>query len=112
MMVLASLFRTVNRRDGMDIVLTGRSVAAPEAARMGLINQSVPADRLDETVDALAATLAEKPSAAMLLGMRAIHDQEAWDFDTALDELQGRLFEVLQTDDAKAGIAAFLTKRS
>ena len=112
MMVLASLFRTVSRRDGMDIVLTGRSVAAPEAARMGLINQSVPADRLDETVDALAATLAEKPPAAMLLGMRAIHDQEAWDFDTALDELQGRLFEVLQTDDAKAGIAAFLTKRS
>lgn len=112
MMVLASLFRTVNRRDGMDIVLTGRSVLAPEAAEMGLINRAVPADQLDATVDELATTLADKPRGAMRLGLKAIEDQEQWDFETALGELQGRLFDVLQTEEARAGIAAFLEKRA
>jgi enoyl-CoA hydratase/carnithine racemase len=112
MMVLASLFRTVSRKDGMDIVLTGRSVLAPEAQQMGLINRSVPADALDSTVTELAATLAAKPPGAMRLGLKAIEDQEAWDFETALSELQVRLFEALQTDEARAGIEAFLKKRA
>ncbi len=112
MMVLASLFRTVSRKDGMDIVLTGRSVLAPEAQQMGLINRSVPADALDSTVNELAATLAAKPPGAMRLGLKAIEDQEAWDFETALGELQVRLFEALQTDEARAGIEAFLKKRA
>ena len=42
MMVLASLFRTVNKRDGIDLVLSGRKVTAPEAVQMGLINRAVP----------------------------------------------------------------------
>ena len=98
--------------DGMDIVLTGRSVLAPEAAEMGLINRAVPADQLDAAVDELATTLADKPRGAMRLGLKAIEDQEQWDFETALGELQGRLFEVLQTEEARAGIAAFLEKRA
>lgn len=40
-----------------EYLMTGGLIAAPEAAKMGLINRSVPADKLDEEVDAYAAKL-------------------------------------------------------
>lgn len=112
MMVLASLFRTVNRRDGMDLVLTGRTILAPEAERMGLIHRSVEANELETAVNELAATLAAKPPGAMRLGLKAIEDQSQWDFETALQQLHGRLAEALNTEEAQQGIADFLDKQS
>jgi enoyl-CoA hydratase/carnithine racemase len=111
MMVLASLFRTVSKRDGLDLVLTGRKIDAAEAVRMGLINQAVPADVLDETVSSLATTLASKPPAAIQMGLAAFHDQHTLEFEAALSMLQERLMAVLNTEDAQEGILAFLQKR-
>jgi len=111
MMVLASLFRTVSKRDGLDLVLTGRKIDATEAARMGLINQAVPPELLDETVASLASTLASKPPAAMTMGLSAYQEQETLEFEAALGMLQDRLMAVLSTEDAQEGILAFLQKR-
>ena len=111
MMVLASLFRTVSKRDGLDMVLTGRKVSATEAVSMGLINQAVSADHLDAAVATLAETLANKPPAAIRMGLAAYHEAEQLDFEAALPFLQGQLMEVLGTEDAQEGIMAFLAKR-
>lgn len=111
MMVLASLFRTVSKRDGLDLVLTGRKIDAAEAVRMGLINQAVPADLLDETVATLAMTLASKPPAAITMGLSAYQEQETLEFEASLSMLQDRLMDVLKTEDAQEGILAFLQKR-
>jgi len=111
MMVLASLFRTVSKRDGLDLVLTGRKIDAPEAVRMGLINRAVPADQLDIEVAALAQTMASKPPAAIQLGLAAYHKQEQMAFDDALSFLSEQLMAVLSTEDAQEGIMAFLQKR-
>ncbi len=111
MMVLASLFRTVSKRDGLDLVLTGRKIDAAEAVRMRLINQAVPAGILDETVSSLAATLASKPPAAIKMGLSAYQEQETLEFEAALNMLQERLMAVLNTEDAQEGILAFLQKR-
>ena len=40
-----------------EYLMTGDLIAAPEAVQMGLINRAVPADRLDEEVDAYVAKL-------------------------------------------------------
>lgn len=111
MMVLASLFRTVNKRDGIDLVLSGRKVHAEEAVRMGLINRVVPHDELDEATTTLAHMLASKPPAAVRLGLTAYHAQERLDFEEALPFLQEQLMGVLSTEDAQEGIMAFLQKR-
>lgn len=111
MMVLASLFRTVSKRDGLDLVLTGRKIDAAEAVRMGLINQAVPAELLDETVASLAETLASKPPAAIKMGLSAYQEQETLEFEASLNMLQDRLMDVLKTEDAQEGILAFLQKR-
>ena len=65
-------------------MLTGRTILAPEAERMGLIHRSVDANELDTAVNELADTLAAKPPGAMRLGLNAIEDQSQWDFETAL----------------------------
>ena len=58
----------------IDICLTGRRVAAPEAYAIGLANQVVPAEGLDAAVDALVAALlavdrdAATETKALLLG--------------------------------------------
>ena len=111
MMVLASLFRTVSKRDGLDLVLTGRKIDAQEAVRMGLINQAVPSEQLDETVQQLAQTMAQKPPAAIRLGLAAYHKQAQLTFEEALPYLSEQLMAVLSTEDAQEGIMAFLQKR-
>jgi len=112
MMVLASLFRTVNKRDGIDLVLTGRKITAHEAVQMGLINRAVSADDLDTATAELAATIANKPPAAIRMGLNAYHHQENLAFEDALPYLQSQLMEVLGTEDAQEGIMAFLQKRT
>ena len=111
MMVLASLFRTVSKRNGLDLVLTGRKIDAQEAVRMGLINQAVPSEKLDETVQQLAQTMAQKPPAAIRLGLAAYHKQAQLTFEEALPYLSEQLMAVLSTEDAQEGIMAFLQKR-
>jgi enoyl-CoA hydratase/carnithine racemase len=111
MMVLASLFRTVSKRHGLDLVLTGRKFLAPEAVQMGLINRAVPAMDLDGATAELANTIANKPPAAIRMGLAAYHQQENLEFSEALPYLQEQLMEVLGTEDAQEGIMAFLQKR-
>ncbi len=111
MMVLASLFRTISRRDGLDMVLTGRKIDAASAVRIGLISTAVPSAGLDAAVNELAHTLASKPPAAVRLGLSAYNAQEELDFEAALPFLQEQLFACLETEDAQEGIMAFLQKR-
>ena len=111
MMVLASLFRTVSKRNGLDLVLTGRKFSANEAEDMGLINRAVPSEQLDEEVAALAQTIASKPPMAIRLGLQAYHQQEQKSFEDALPFLSEQLMAVLGTEDAQEGIMAFLQKR-
>lgn len=112
MMVLASLFRTVPKRHGLDLVLTGRKVSAAEAVQMGLISRAVPRDQLDQAVQMLAETLAAKPPAAIRLGLEAYHRQSEQTFSEALPMLSEQLMAVLSTEDAQEGIMAFLAKRA
>jgi enoyl-CoA hydratase/carnithine racemase len=50
--------RLIGRGRALDLILSARSVLAPEALAMGLVNQVVSADKVLETALALAKTLA------------------------------------------------------
>jgi len=111
MMVMASLFRTVPKRKGLELILTGERISADEAAQMGLITRAVPSDELDNAVATLAAALANKPPAAVRLGLEAYHAQSEKDLAEALPYLQDMLMKCLSTEDAQEGVMAFLQKR-
>lgn len=108
---MVALSRNVARKAAMEMLLTGDFVEAEDAQRIGLVNQVVTPEKLEEAFDALLGRLLDKPPAVIGLGKRAFYRQlemgleEAYAFTTEVmvDNAVGRDFE--------EGVAAFLEKR-
>jgi enoyl-CoA hydratase/carnithine racemase len=110
-MVMAGLFRVMPKRAGLDFCMRGQAIDSKKAEEWGLINQSVPSDQLDETVDKLASDLANLAPGTMQFGLEAYVNQDAMNFDEALPYLGKKSAETFAGPDAQEGIAAFLEKR-
>lgn len=110
-MVMASLFRVMPARAGLDFIMRGYRIDAAEAVRFGLANQAVPHESLDETVAALAQELAELAPGTMRLGLEAYRRQEDLSVEQALPYLQEMLGKTIASPDAREGIMAFMQKR-
>ena len=54
MMIMATIFRNVPRKRGLELIMTGDKISAAEAATIGLITRSVPRADLESEVSALA----------------------------------------------------------
>ena len=111
MMIGAFIFRNVLRKKAMEMILLGERLNAQEALAMGLITRVVPADRLDETVDAILQSLTAKSSIGIRIGKEAFHDSAGMSLEEALDVLAMKFLTVASTEDAREGITAFLEKR-
>ncbi len=111
-MVMAGLFRVMPKRAGLDFCMRGQAIDANKAQEWGLINQSVPVDLLDETVDKLAKDLANLAPGTMQFGLEAYVNQDDMNFDEALPYLGKKSAETFAGPDAQEGIAAFLEKRN
>jgi enoyl-CoA hydratase/carnithine racemase len=111
MMIMATIFRNVGRKRGLELILTGDRVSAAEAEKIGLITRAVPRASHDEEVGKLAAKLAEKSPLVTKMGLAAFHHTADLELGPALEYLQGQLMAVLSTEDAREGLMAFLEKR-
>ncbi len=103
--------RLVGKGRALDVILSGRMVAADEALHMGLVNRVVsPDDLLDEAEKTLREIMAMGPL-AVRLSIEAVDRG----FDQSLDEglsLEANTFGLLAaTADMKEGMTAFLEKR-
>ncbi|MDB4966096.1 MAG: Enoyl-CoA hydratase [Myxococcales bacterium] len=112
MMIMATIFRNVPRKRGLELIMTGDKISAAQAAEMGLITRAVPREKLAEEVDALAAKLASKSPVVMQLGLEAFYRVQDMELEPALQHLQGQLMAVLGTEDAREGLMAFMEKRA
>ncbi len=112
MMITAELTRSVGRKRVLEMMLTGAKLSAADALACGLVTRVVPHDQLETATLALASELAVKSPIVMQLGLRAFYRSQDMELEPQLKYLQGELGRVLATDDAKEGIAAFLTKRA
>lgn len=59
------LVRAVGEQAALEICLTGRTVGAEEAVRLGLVRAVVPVEELQEAVDDLVAAVIASPEAAV-----------------------------------------------
>ncbi|MCF7935362.1 MAG: enoyl-CoA hydratase/isomerase family protein [Synergistales bacterium] len=106
------LMRTVGRKKALEMVLTGRMIPAEEARDLGIVNEVVPAEQLEEATEDFARKLAAKSPLAIAAGKRGLYATENMPLDQAI-EYAGELFAGLAaTEDAGEGIAAFLEKRT
>ena len=105
------LCRLVGRGRALDLLLSGRAIAADEALRIGLVERVVPAAELLPAARAWATELAEKPPLALRYLLEAVDRggeaplAEAQALEAALVGL------VASTADMREGTAAFLEKR-
>ena len=111
LIVMAPILRSVGRKRGMLMILSGEQVSAREAFEMGLVSRVVPRVELDAAVDALARTLAGYSPTALGLAKEAATTATGLEYSAALRYLREMLTLVAMSDDAKEGIAAFFEKR-
>ena len=111
-MITVPLVRSMPPKKVLELMLTGRRVAADEAERIGFVNRVVPAADLDGAVADLAGQLAAKSPAIVKLGRDSFYG--VWDLAArdALAQLHAMLTINSQTEDAREGIAAFVEKRA
>ena len=103
--------RLIGVSRAMEMAFTGGKVSAEEALRIGLVNQVVPGDRLQATVNEFARKLASLPTRTIGLTKRAI--DAAWnaELESQLDLEATFQAEAAKTRDYREGVAAFVEKR-
>jgi len=109
--VSAFLALQIGDKRSRDLLLTGRLFDAGEAYRLGLVNEVVDADALDQRVLELAQTLAANSPESLAATKRLLAAQnKAW-LDAAITQALDANARARETEDFKEGIAAFLEKR-
>lgn len=103
--------RLIGRSQALYYLLTGDNIPADEAYRLGLVNQVVPASELMATAEALAARLAKGPPIAMRRIIEAVDDGLDTSMEAGLENEGQKMIEVTETEDAAAGIIAFVMKQ-
>ena len=103
--------RQIPLKKAMGYLLTGRDMSAAEAAELGLINEVVPAERLDEAVESWVQDILR----CAPLAIRAIKQCVMEGLDYSLAEAMSREYKWenrrKESDDSKEGPRAFAEKR-
>ncbi|QLG47707.1 enoyl-CoA hydratase/isomerase family protein [Natrinema halophilum] len=102
------LMKALTRKRCLELILTGELIDAETALEWGLINRVVPEGDHLEAAMGLAETMAAKSPMAVQMGKQAFYEMVELDYDEALDYSNEQFAALCTTDDANAGIEAFL----
>ena len=105
------LLRQVGEKQARDLLLTGRIFGADEAAKLGLINEIVPADKLMARARELAALLMENSASSLRATKQLLNDHARMELDAHIEAAVRENAAIRTTADFREGITAFLEKR-
>ena len=108
---MVALSRNIGRKKAMEMLLTGTPVSAKDAAAMGLVNVVTTPEKLDETVQGLAALIASKSGKVLAIGKRAFYEQIELGMADAYTYASAVMAKNMLEPDASEGLDAFLGKR-
>ncbi len=108
---LVGIGRNMHRKHAMELALTGDMVSAEDAARMGLINRTVPEAQLRAAVEELAQRIASKSAQGLRSGKAAFYRQIDMPVEEAFEYAREEMIKVLTCEDSDEGIRAFFEKR-
>jgi cyclohexa-1,5-dienecarbonyl-CoA hydratase len=97
----------------LELLLSGRLLDCAEAERLGLVTWRVPTAELEQKSSEISKRLTAKSGAVTRRIKRAVQAARGRSFADALAETE-RIYleELLGTEDASEGVAAFLAKRT
>ena len=97
----------------LELLLSGRLLDCAEAARLGLVTWRVPAADLESKIAEISTRITSKSAAVTRRIKRAVQAARGRAFSEALAETERIYLEdLLGTEDAREGVAAFLDKRA
>jgi enoyl-CoA hydratase len=105
------LTRAIGKARAMDLILTGRTIGAVEAERMGLVSRVV---NPDETLDAaieLATRIAGQAPVAVLAAKESIKQADELPLSSGLQHERRAFYLLFASEDQGEGMAAFVEKR-
>ena len=105
------LLRQVGEKQARDLLLTGRIISAEEAARMGLVNEIVPPEKLMARARELAALLLENSPASLRATKKLLNDHAHAELDAQIEAAVRENAAVRMTADFREGVTSFLEKR-
>lgn len=108
---MVALTRAIGQKRAMQMLLTGTLIDARTAADWGLVNEVVPADRLEARTRELAGQIAAASSMVIGIGKEAFYAQIDRDQRSAYDYAKMVMTMNAMAADAQEGMCAFLEKR-
>jgi enoyl-CoA hydratase len=106
------LSRAVGSARAMELILTGRTIDAREAERLGMVSRVVPAEETLDRALALGVAIAALPPLAVRAAKAAIKAAQELPLADGLALEQRTFFGLFASADQKEGMAAFAEKRA
>jgi len=103
--------RLIGVAKACELMFTGKVIDAKEAEKIGLVNQVVPADRLEIAIKEVAFRLAKGPAMAIALQKISLYQGLTMDLSTAIEWEARAMSLCMLSEDMKEGIRAFKEKR-
>jgi len=105
------LTRVMGKQRAMEMILTGRRIAAKEALQLGIVNMVTSKRNWLEEAVALAQVVARRPPIAAKLAKQAVLAADEMSLSAGLTH-ERRLYELaMATEDRVEGMQAFIEKR-
>ncbi|MCO6185858.1 enoyl-CoA hydratase [Rhizobium sp. L1K21] len=108
---MVAVSRAANRKQAMEMLLTGETIDAGTAKEFGLVNRIVPKQYLQQVVDKYTATLMSKSPVILKIGKEAFYRQVEMPLEEAYAYTAQVMTENMLERHAEEGVGAFLNKR-
>jgi len=95
----------------LELILTGDTIDADRAERIGLVNRVIASDELIETAHSIAERIAQNGPTAVKAAKRSVMKGLDGPLSAGLEVESGLQKQLLQSDDAEEGLRAFAERR-
>lgn len=109
---LLRLPRRIPPQIAMELALTGDLMSAQDARQWGLVNRLVPAGQALQAALELATRIAANGPLAVRITKQVVSESPTWPADEVWARQNALLEQVIASDDAREGAAAFAEKRT
>jgi enoyl-CoA hydratase/carnithine racemase len=103
--------RLIGEARAKALMFTAEQIDAAQALQYGLVTQVLPADQLHAAALDVAQRIAEMPPLAVRFAKRAVNRGMQTDLDSGLEYERYAAAMLVDTDDRKEGMRAFVEKR-
>ena len=108
---MVPISRIVNKKNLMEMLLTGELIDAKKALSIGLINNFFSSKLLSKKVFEIATKISNKSSNTLKIGKKAFYKQKEMSIEDAYNYTSKVMAKNLLLYESKEGINAFLNKR-